>query len=164
MALPIAMKQGAVRRILLAAAIGLLLTLACGTEMADKSDPPRYAQALVNEAVERYERDGRDKTLAYYNSQASQDGEWYVFVYDDTGEIIARFDRKFVGQNFNRELREDSNGYAYGPEMLTATESGKWVSYVFENPGANNALTPKHTWTVRRDDLFFGAGWYEGIK
>lgn len=165
MALLTAMKQDGVGRMLLAASVGLLLAaFACGSEASDKSDPAGYAQALVNEAVERYEKDGRDKTLAYYNSQASRDGEWYVFIYDDTGEIIARFDGRFVGQNFNEELREDINGYAYGPEMLTATESGKWVSYFFENPGDSNALTPKHTWTVRRDDLFFGAGWYEGIK
>ena len=165
MALLIAKKRDGVWRILLAASVGLLLAvLACGTEAADKSDPAGYAQALVNEAVERYEKDGRDKTLAYYNSQASGDGEWYVFVYDDSGEIIARFDGKFVGHNYNVELREDVNGYAFGPEMLTATESGKWVSYVFENPGANDAMTPKHTWTVRRDDLFFAAGWYGGIK
>ena len=142
----------------------LLAALACGTDTADKSDPAGYAQALVNEAVERYERDGRDKTLAYYNSEASGDGEWYVFVYDDTGEIIARFDGRIVGQNFYEELREDINGYAFGPEMITATESGKWVSYIFENPGDNNAPTQKHTWVVRKNDLFFGAGWYEGVK
>ena len=115
MTLPIAMKQDRVWLILLAASVGLLLAaLACGTDTVDKSDPAGYAQALVNEAVERYEKDGRDKTLAYYNSEASRDGEWYVFVYDDTGEIIARFDGRIVGQNFYEELREDINGYAFG--------------------------------------------------
>ena len=84
------MKEDWARTILLAVSVGLLLaTLACGTKAADKSDPAGYAQALVNEAVERYEKDGREETLAHYNNQASGDGEWYVFVYDETGEIVA---------------------------------------------------------------------------
>ena len=165
MELWIVMKRNGALRILMAVSVGLLLAaFACGPETADKSDPAAYAQALVKEAVERYEKDGRDKTLAYYNSQASRDGEWYVFVFDDTGEIIARFDQRFLGQNLNEELREDINGYAYGPEMVAATAAGKWVSYTFENPAANNEPAQKHSWIVRSGDVFFGAGWYEGIK
>lgn len=159
------MKRDGVRPMLTAGSVGLLLAaFACGPETADKSDPAAYAQALVSEAVERYGKDGRVKTLAYCNSQASRDGEWHVFAFDETGEIIARFDQRFVGQNLHEELREDSNGYAYGPEMATATESGKWVSYTFENPASSNEPAQKHSWIVRSGDVFFGAGWYEGIR
>lgn len=166
MALPIELNGNEVRRLLMAVSVGLLLlaAFACGPEAADKSDPAAYAQGLVNEAIERYEKDGRDKTLTYYNSEDSRDGEWYVFVFDDTGEVIARFGRNYVGQNLNREFRTDSTGYAYGPEMLTATEDGKWVTYIFENPANNNAPDQKHTWVVRRGNVFFAAGWYEGIQ
>ena len=165
MELSIVMKSHGVPRTLMAVSVGLLLAaFACGPETADKSDPAAYTQALVNEAVERYEKDGRDKTLAYYNSQASRDGEWYVFVFDHNGEVLARFDQRFVGQNLNDELGTDINGYAYGPEMVTATEAGKWVSYTFANPAANDEPAQKHSWIVRSGDVFFGAGWYEGIK
>ncbi len=154
-----------IARMMMAISLAFLLAaLACGTNSADKSDPAAYTQHLVAEAVERYKKDGRDAMLAYYNSPASRDGEWYVFVFDDTGEIIARFDGKFVGQSFFEELRTDINGYEFGPEMMTATEAGKWVNYTFENPAEGNAPAPKHSWVVRSGDAFFAAGWYEGIQ
>ena len=31
-------------------------------------------------------------------------------------------------------LTPDANGYNFGPDMLSATEEGKWVSYVYQNP------------------------------
>ncbi len=160
----IEMKRNGVRRLLTLIAVGLLLAaFACGQTAADKSDPPAYTQALVKEAMERYEKDGREKTLAYYNSDASRDGEWYVFIFDGSGEMIAHFNQDLVGQNLNEEMGIDTTGRAFGPEFLTATSDGKWASYVFHNP-VTNAEGQKHSWIVKGSDVFFGAGWYEGIQ
>ena len=52
-------------------------------------------------------------------------------------------------------LRVDSTGHFYGDEMLSATEEGKWVSYVFTNPDTGEE-THKHAWIVRHDGLYFG--------
>ena len=57
-------------------------------------------------------------------------------------------------------LRVDVTGYFYGDEILSATEKGKWVSFVFYNPNTGEE-TLKHVWIVRHDGLFFGSGWYE---
>ena len=59
-----------------------------------------------------------------------------------------------------RALRVDSAGYFYGDDTLSATEAGKWVSYVYRNPETGEEAR-KHTWVVRHDGLFFGSGWYE---
>ena len=57
-------------------------------------------------------------------------------------------------------LRVDVTGYFYGDDLLSATEEGKWISYVFRNPDAGEE-TRKQAWIVRHDGLFFGSGWYE---
>ena len=45
-----------------------------------KSDPAEYTKYLVREAINRYESEGLDATVAYYNTDASIDGQWYVFI------------------------------------------------------------------------------------
>lgn len=54
----------------------------------------------------------------------------------------------------------DSKGYAFGPDMASATEVGLWVDYAYFNP-ATGEEEAKHTWVVRHDGLYFGPGWYE---
>ena len=44
----------------------------------------------------------------------------------------------------------DATGYNFGPDMLSATEDGKWVSYVYQNPesdgiGANHTGALEYT-------------------
>ena len=41
-----------------------------------RDDPPAYTKALVQKAIQRYERDGKQATIDYYNSTESIDGEW----------------------------------------------------------------------------------------
>ena len=52
-------------------------------------------------------------------------------------------------------------GYRFGDVMLGATEDGLWVDYVFFNPKTGKQDV-KHSWVIKRDDLIFGSGWYEG--
>ena len=61
----------------------------------------------------------------------------------------------------------DANGYNFGPDMLSATGEGKWVSYVFRNPESGSlgsdhsgTLQLKNAWVVRHDGLLFASGWY----
>ena len=123
-----------------------------------KDDPEAYAQFMVASAIERYERDGKDATVGYYNSVESVDGEWYVFIIKGDGYTISHFNPMFVGRD--PQLRVDATGRFYGDEMLSATEEGKWVDYVLVNPKTGKAAQ-KHTWMVKHDGLFFGSGWYE---
>ena len=63
--------------------------------------------------------------------------------------------------------RSDGNGYNFGPEMLSATEEGKWVSYVYQNPESGSlgsdhtgVMQLKNAWVVSHDGLLFASGWY----
>ncbi len=123
------------------------------------TDPAKYTRHFVNNAISGYEADGLESTLAYYNSPDSIDGQWYVFVADDTGELIGHYDPDIIGQNLNGALGTDATGYKFGPDMLSATEDGKWVSYVFNNP-VTGRIESKHSWAMRHDGLVFGSGWY----
>lgn len=54
----------------------------------------------------------------------------------------------------------DSDGYLFDDDILSATDAGKWVSYVHDKLDTAKT-TRKHTWVLRHDGLFFGSGWYE---
>ena len=47
-----------------------------------------------------------------------------------------------LGLDLNGWVGTDANGYRFGPELLSATEEGKWVSYVYQNP-ERDSITPK---------------------
>ena len=132
-----------------------------------KSAPAEYTQFVVNNAISRYETEGLDATLAYYNRAQSVDGQWYVFIIDGNGEIIGHFDADRIGLDLNGWVGTDANGYNFGADMLAATEDGKWVSYVYNNPEVDSPNTEsvhhyqlKRAWVVRHDGLLFGSGWY----
>ena len=61
----------------------------------------------------------------------------------------------------------DVEGYNFGPEMLSATEDGKWVSYVYrslESGGISKnhtgAFEYRHVRVARHDGLLFATGWH----
>ena len=132
-----------------------------------RSAPAEYTKFVVDNAINRYETEGLNATLAYYNRAESVDGQWYVFIIDENGKIIGHFDPDRLGLDLNGWVGTDANGYNFGSEMLAAPEEGKWVSYVYNNPEASspNAESVDHyhlkrAWVVRHDGLLFGSGWY----
>ncbi len=126
--------------------------------LASKSAPAEYTVAFVEKALRRYDAEGRDATIAFYKSQESVDGAWYIFIMDENDVTIAHPRPELLGRT--REQRVDITGHNYGAEFATATGDGKWVSYVFLNPTTGNQET-KHTWLIRHDGLIFASGWYE---
>ena len=132
-----------------------------------RSAPAEYTKFVVENAISRYETEGMDATLAYYSRPESVDGQWYVFIIDENGKIIGHYDTNRLELDLNGWVGTDANGYNFGTEMLTATEDGKWVSYVYNNPeatGLGSELVDhyqlKRAWVVRHDGLLFGSGWY----
>ena len=122
-------------------------------------DPAGYSRVLVQEAIDFYDAEGRVATLEQYNSSASADREWYVFIVDSEGQFVAHPTRPdLVGQRL-QDVGTDVNGFDFGAAFLAVADSG-WVSYVFGNP-ATGQNEQKHTWLVRHDGLLFGSGWYE---
>ena len=140
-------------------------------EDAAATAPPKSAQAdytryFVGRAIERYESEGLDATVQFYNSEESVDGQWYVFVVDEDAKVIAHPDPLRLGLDLNGPVGTDINGYVFGADMLTATEDGKWVPYVYVNPAEGTlgddagAFQLKNAWVERHDGLLFASGWY----
>ena len=136
----------------------LALLVAGCVAIPTKNEPAAYTQAVVQDAIRLYSSEGRQAAIEHYNSPDNVDGQWYVFIIGEAGYSIAHHDPDILGRD--PALRVDSTGYFYGDEMMSATEAGKWVSYVFTNPDTGEE-TLKHTWMVRHDGLLFGSGWYE---
>ena len=132
----------------------------------DKSDAPSYTKAFVQQATNLYDAVGLEETLAYHNREESIDGQWYVFVIDENDLVIGHPDPKRLGLDLKGWVGTDANGYNFGPDMLSATGDGKWVSYVYRNPESGGLgidfdhLELKNVWVVRHDGLLFASGWY----
>ena len=130
-----------------------------------KSDPAAYTKFVVDQAIARYEAEGLDATLAHYNSPASIDDQWYVFIIDGNDFVIGHPDPDRRGLDVKGWVSTDINGYNFGPGMLAANEAGRWVPYVYVNPtegtlGDEGAFELKNAWAMRHDGLLFVSGWY----
>ena len=123
-----------------------------------KHDAPAYTQGFVARGIDLYNAIGRDATVAYYNTEESVDGQWYVFIMDEAGSTISHHISADLPVDVS--LLVDPTGYYYGGELLAATESGRWVDYVLLNPETGDDRQ-KHTWAVSHDGLIFASGWYE---
>ena len=127
-------------------------------DVPSKLDPEGFTKAMVQEAIERYQADGREATVAHYSTEESVDGQWYVFIIDEEGYTIAHPNPEFVGRDPG--LRLDPTGYYYGDDLLAGTELGRWIEYVIVKPGTGEDAL-KHTWAVLHDGLVFASGWYK---
>ena len=129
-----------------------------------RSAPAEYTMHFVESAIARYETQGREATLAHYNREESVDGQWYVFIIDENDLVIGHPDSERRGLDLKGWVGTDANGYNFGPEMLSATEDGKWVSYVYRNPEdggiGSGDFELKNVWVDRHDGLLFASGWY----
>ena len=96
-------------------------------KLPPKSNAAEYTKFFVESAISRYEAEGLDATLRYYNSERSVDGQWYVFIIDTDDIVIGHYNAYLIGENLKGSLGTDANGYEFGPDMLSATEDGKWV-------------------------------------
>ncbi len=123
------------------------------------SDEATYTQFFVARAIDYYELHGREAAIRHYNSAASVDGQWYVFIIDEDDVMVS---------HQNSDLRDVPGADILGPDgypvgrmiSAVASEDGAWVDYQFTNPESGQAEI-KHSWIVRHDGLIFGSGWYE---
>ena len=131
-----------------------------------RSAPAEYTRHVVANAIARYQAQGLEATLVYYNRAESIDGQWYVFIIDENDLVIGHPDPERRGLDLKGWVGTDANGYEFGPDMLSATEEGKWVSYVYRNPESGGITSNfadtevKNVWVVRHDGLLFASGWY----
>ena len=125
-----------------------------------KWEPTKYTQHFVREAINKYQSEGLDTTVAYYNTEESIDGQWYIFIFDQDDTMLAHAaNPDLVGRPASAAV--GPNNYPAGEAVVAlADEDGEWFSYTFINP-ATGAAEAKHSWMVDVDGLTFGSGWYE---
>ena len=127
------------------------------------ADPREYTVQYVNRAIERYERDGLESMLNYYNSVASFEGQWYLFATDANDiyhvhPLIPRLidtDIKDVSSPDNPDL---------GKALAAAEDGGKgvWVEYLWPHPVTLREV-PKVGYAVRKDGMIFASGYYPQV-
>ena len=125
------------------------------------ADPREYTVQYVHQAIARYERDGLDSLLNYYNSVASFEGEWYLFA-TDANDIyhVHPLLPDLIGTDINDVVGSD--GYELGKALARATEEGVWVEYLWPHPVTLKEV-PKVSYAVRRDGMLFASGYYVRI-
>ena len=128
------------------------------TETPTADDPEAFAVAFVQAAIDHYKTEGREAAIAYYNDATSVDGQWYVFIIDDSDLMVSHVAfPELIGMDVKELVSFD---YPLGEEIVKATEEGHWIDYLSPNPAANK-LEQKRTWIIRYDGYIFGAGYYE---
>ncbi len=128
------------------------------------ADPREYTVAYVNQAIERYERDGLQSMLNYYNSVASFEGEWYLFATDANDVYHVH---PLLGRLIGTDIKdvEGSDGYELGKELAKAVDGGEgvWVEYLWPHPVTLKEV-PKVGYAVRRDGMLFASGYYPQVE
>ena len=128
----------------------------------EKATAPTYTKTYVEQAINRYDANGRAATLDYYSTMESVNGDLYLFVLDENYEVTVNpaFPNN-IGMDMRGSLGTDITGKNFGAEFVTVDETGKWIDYVYLNPADDFNYERKQVWIVRHDNLIFGSGWYE---
>ena len=128
-----------------------LLLVGCAA-IPGKDNPPAYTQAIVQDAIRLYRREGRQAIIDRYRSRDNVDGQWYVFILDEDKKGLAHYNPDRIGA--------DASLAPYGDELTSATAEGKWFSHMNVNPETGTEQL-KHFWIILYDGLTFASGWYE---
>ena len=123
-----------------------------------KDDLEGFTHAFVLGAIARYQLEGRDATIAYYNDPANIDGQWYVFISDENDIVVVHpTNPDLVGTDLKEIV---SHGFPSGAEVAKATGTGRWTEYLSPDP-VTGETAQKRTWSIRHDGYLFGSGYYE---
>ena len=123
-----------------------------------REDLAGFTRGYVQKAIEMYDREGREATVAYYDSRESVDGQFYLFLIDENDLYLAH---PIFPHLKDTDIKEvvGSDDQELGKEIAAATEEGGWVDYLWPNP-ATGLEEPKSAWVIRHDGLIFASGYY----
>lgn len=122
-------------------------------------DPEGFTVAFVQAAVDTYNTQGKDATIAHYNDPQNIEGQWYVFITDENDTYVAHPTAPhFIGKDI-KDI-DGIDGTLVGIEIASATEEGRWTEYLWPNPETNK-LENKRTWSIKHDGYVFASGYYE---
>ena len=118
-------RQEEPRRILAVLHDGLVFVSSHSALRQNVEDSTRQ---YVQKAIDRYDSDGLEATIAYYNSQDSLDGQFYLFLIGDDDNYLAHpIFPHLIGTDIKDVVGSD--GQELGEEIAQATGDGIWVDY-----------------------------------
>ena len=123
-----------------------------------RDDLADFTLDYVQKAIAMYDSEGREATIAYYDSRASVDGQFYLFLIDENDIYLAH---PIFPHLKDTDIKNvvGSDGQELGKEIAQATEEGGWVEYLWPNP-VSGLEEPKSAWVIRHDGLIFASGYY----
>ncbi len=128
------------------------------------ADPREYTVQYVRQAIERYEQEGLESFLNYYNSVASFEGQWYLFA-TDADDIYHV--HPLIGRLIGTDIKDvkGSDGYELGKELAEAVDGGEgvWVEYLWPHPVTLKEVL-KVGYAVRHDGMLFASGYYPQVE
>ena len=132
------------------------------SELPSRSNARAFTQAYVERAADFFGEAGRDAAIAYYNSEASVIGDWYIFIMEADGTFVAHgANPSRLGKNItDSDIGTDLNGDEFGSKIKDAPAIGAWVDYRHMN-AKTGTTGDKHTYVIRRGNLIFAGGYYE---
>ena len=132
------------------------------SELPSRSNARAFTQAYVERAADFFSEAGRDAAVAYYNSDASVIGDWYIFIMEADGTFVAHgANPSRLGKNItDADIGTDLNGDEFGSQIKDAPAIGTWVDYRHMN-AKTGTTGDKHTYVIRRGNLIFAGGYYE---
>ena len=136
------------------AVVELDLTIA---GMVPSANPRDLTRAYVEAGIARYERDGRDATVAYYNSEESiAEGEQIMMILQAGDQTLLAFFRfpQFIGDN-----TFTAPDTPLGRPVSQATQEGHWFESLGVNP-ATGQEEPRLNLAVLHDGLIFVSGYF----
>ncbi len=140
--------------------IAILFILSSFFSFAMADDMAAKTEKLVKDAISLIKTKGKDGAINAINKdKVLQDGELYIFIFDDKGKTLAHgVTPGLVGKDMLNMTDADKKPFI--KEFLTATEAGLWVEYKWTNV-ATKKIEPKRSYIIKHDGMFVGCGYYK---
>ena len=125
-------------------------------------DPEAHTMAYVQAAIDRYEADGLEATVAYYNSSESFDGASFLFLIDENDlYLVHPLVPRRIGTDIKLVRARGLDGvvFNYGEQIAEVTEEGRWFHTL--RPSAQGTGSATHVWVIRHDGLIFGSAYFD---
>ena len=125
-------------------------------------EPGAYTQGYVQKAIDLYDSDGLDATVAHYNSRESLDNQWYLTLVSVADETVLAHGLNPSLSGTNAGDLIDPEGFNTGEALLAATMDGYWFQTSFFN-SVDSGLTRINVWAVRHEEYIFASSYFTGI-
>ena len=122
-------------------------------------DPADYTKSYVQAAIDYYQEEGREATVAHYGSEASVEGQWYLVLIDENDRYLVNLPMPIL-IGADAKMGKALGGRPVGQEIVEqATEEGAWISFLAISEQTADGLM-RHLWTVRHDGLIFLSSYF----